>query len=175
MNKLYMIYSADENWAIGKNNDLLVKIPEDMRDRFKALTVGNTVLMGKNTLLSFPKKKGLPNRQNYVLTTDRTFECENATVIHSIDEFFSLGDEISGDVYVIGGGKVYDQLIDFCDGAFVTRIYEKFDDADTFVKDLDKLPDWHVERASDIMHSEVGVDFAYIDYVNSSVRRKNGE
>lgn len=171
MDKLYMIYSADENWAIGKNNELLVRIPEDMRDRFKALTVGNTVLMGKNTLLSLPKKKGLPNRVNYVLTTDKSFECENAIVVHSIDEFFTQAHNIEGNVFVIGGGQVYNQLLPFCDGAFVTKIYNKYDGADTFVMNLDNQPNWHIVKYGDVIHSEVGVDFAYIDYINDSPRR----
>lgn len=166
MNKLYMVYSADENWAIGKNNELLVRIPEDMRDRFKALTVGHTVLMGKNTLLSLPKKRGLPNRTNYVLTTDKTFECENACIVHSLDDFFTRAKNIEGDVFVIGGGKVYNQLMPFCDGAFVTKIYRKYDDADTFVTNLDADKNWHIVKASTVMHSEADVDFSYIDYVN---------
>lgn len=171
MDNLYMIYSADKNWAIGKNNELLVRIPEDMRERFKALTIGNTVLMGKNTLLSLPKSKGLPNRANYVLTTDKTFECENASIIHSLDEFFLQAKSINGDVFVIGGGKVYNQLMPFCNGAFVTKIYEKYDDADTFVNNLDENRNWHIVKSSDVMHSEANVDFAYIDYVNDSPRR----
>lgn len=170
MDNLYMIYSADKNWAIGKNNELLVRIPEDMRDRFKALTIGNTVLMGKNTLLSLPKKRGLPNRDNYVLTTDKTFECENASIVHSLDEFFLQAKNIKGDVFVIGGGKVYNSLMPYCKGAFVTKIYAEYD-ADTFVTNLDNEPNWHIVESSDIMHSEANVDFAYIDYVNDSVKR----
>lgn len=168
MNKLWMVYAADKNWAIGKNNDLLVRIPEDLRDRFKALTSGNTVVMGKKTLLSLPGQKGLPKRLNYVLSHDKNFTAENAVVVNSLDELFAEIKKSETDVFVIGGGEIYRQLMPYCSGAFVTKIHNIFD-ADTFVDDLDKNENWHIVKESDVMHSEAGVDFQYVDYINMSV------
>ncbi len=166
--KMYLIYSADENWAIGKNNDLLVRIPEDMRDRFKALTIEKTVVMGKNTLLSLPKQKGLPRRKNIVLTRNTEFECDNAQILHSLDELFAELENSTDDIFVIGGGEVYTQLMPYCHGAYVTRIFAKYEDATVFVPNLDESCGWEAVKASQVMHSEADVDFQYVDYINNS-------
>lgn len=123
MKNLYMIYAADKNWAIGKDNDLLIRIPEDLKDRFKALTSGNTVVMGKNTFLSLPGKKGLPKRNNYVLTHDKNFIAENAVTVNSIDKLFEHLESSTTDIFVIGGGQIYNQLQPYCKGAYVTKFF----------------------------------------------------
>lgn len=170
MNDIWLIYSADENWAIGKNNDLLVRIPEDLKDRFKALTLDKTVVMGKNTLLSLPGQKGLPRRKNYVLTKNNDFTCENVAVVHSLDELFGELESSDTDIFIIGGGTVYDQLMPYCKGAFVTKILEKFD-ADTFVCNLDENKSWSVIKESDILQSVAGVRYQYVDYINNEVKQ----
>ncbi len=158
-----MIYAADKNWAIGKDNDLLIRIPEDLKDRFKALTSGNTVVMGKNTLLSLPGKKGLPKRTNYVLTHDKNFIAENAVTVNSIDKLFEHLEISTTDIFVIGGGQIYNQLQPYCKGAYVTKILYEFE-ADTYVDNLDNNPCWQITNQSEIMHSIAGVDFKYVDY-----------
>lgn len=171
MDKLWLIYSADENWAIGNKGDLLVRIPEDMKDRFKAMTLNTTVVMGKNTLLSFPGQKGLPKRNNVVLTRSTELAPENVTVLHSLDEVFSYLETVKGNVFVIGGGKLYNSMRPYANGAFVTKIYKAFDEADTFVEDLDKLPEWEIIYQGKRMTSVAGVDFSYVDYVNNNPQK----
>ncbi len=171
MNKIWLIYSADKNWGLGKNGDLLVHIPEDLKDRFRALTRGKSVLMGKKTLLSLPGKKGLPQRMNYVLTRSTDFECENAIIVHSLDDFFEKSESLEGDIFVIGGGEIYRQLLPYAEGAYVTKIYATYD-ADTFADDLDELG-WKIKWQSGIIHSVCGVDFSYVDYINPSPLRYN--
>lgn len=168
MSKMYLIYSADEAWAIGKNNDLLVRIPEDMTDRFKALTLNTAVVMGKNTLLSLPKQKGLPKRVNYVLTRNKDLQFENAVTVNSFEELFGILKDCKTDIFVIGGGEIYTQLMPYCNGAFVTKIYKTFDDATVFVPNLDKAEGWRIVKETPIMMSEVGVEYSYVDYVNDS-------
>lgn len=170
MNSMWLIYSADENWAIGKNGDLLVRIPEDLKDRFKALTLGKTVVMGKKTLLSLPGGKGLVKRNNYVLSHDENFVCENAQVVHSLEELFAELENSAEDVFVIGGGEIYRQLQPYCTGAYVTRIAAGFD-ADTYVDDLDANSDWVKTKESELLESVSGVSFRYDDYINKNVKK----
>ncbi len=175
MNKMFLIYAADKNWAIGKDNDLLVRIPEDLTERFKALTLNNAVVMGRKTLLSLPGAKGLPKRKNYVLTRNNDFSCENADIVHSLDELFSVLENEQTDIFVIGGGEIYSLLQPYCSGAFVTKIYSEYD-ADTFVNNLDADPAWEVSKKHGVFTSIAGVDCEYIDYVNNSVKEfSNGK
>lgn len=170
MKDMWLIYSADENWAIGKNGDLLARIPEDLKNRFKALTVGKTVVMGKKTLLSLPGAKGLVKRTNYVLSRDMKFACENAVVVHSLDELFESIKDSTEDIFVIGGGEIYRQLKPYCKGAYVTKILGTFD-ADTYVDNLDDDCDWIKVKESEIFTSVSGVRFRYTDYVNNNVEK----
>ena len=102
--------SADRNWAIGKNNELLVRVPEDMKF-FRRMTTGKVVVMGRKTLESFPNHAPLPNRVNVVLTRDRSYQKEGVVLVHDMEE---LGEELKkypdGDVFVIGGESIYRQL-----------------------------------------------------------------
>ena len=116
-----LIASADRNWAIGKNNELLVRVPEDMKF-FRRMTTGKVVVMGRKTLESFPNQAPLPNRVNVVLTRDRSYQKEGVVLVHDMEE---LGEELKkypdGDVFVIGGESIYRQLLDNCDTAYITR------------------------------------------------------
>ena len=79
------IVAADEHWGIGKDNRLLVSIPQDMKF-FRNETTGNVVIMGRKTLESFPGGRPLPNRKNIVLTRDPSYTVKDATVVHSVEE-----------------------------------------------------------------------------------------
>lgn len=125
-----LIVNADRNWGIGKNGNLLLHIPEDMQ-RFKALTMGNTVVMGRKTLESLPGGKPLPGRKNVVLTRNKNYRADGVTTCHSVDEI----KELSGEVFVIGGGEIYSLLMDECDTAYITRT-DIDGDADTFMPPL---------------------------------------
>ena len=87
---MYAIAAVDQNWGIGRDNALLFRIPADMK-RFRALTEGKTVLMGRKTLQSLPGGRGLPHRRNIVLTGDRDFAAENAEIVHFPVEAVSHG------------------------------------------------------------------------------------
>lgn len=126
-----LIVAVDKNWAIGYKNDLLVKIPADQRF-FREETTGKVVIMGRKTLESFPQKQPLKNRKNIVITKDRNYKVKDAVVVHSIEEALK---EVEGvpteDVYVIGGATIYEQMMQYCDVAHVTKIDYAYQ-ADTF-------------------------------------------
>ena len=109
-----LILAADENWAIGNKGDLLCHLSGDLK-YFKKTTTGNTVIMGRKTLESLPGKKGLPGRKNVVLTTDENFSADGVdTVCHSIEELMQVLKD-DDNAFVIGGAKVYEQLLPLCD------------------------------------------------------------
>ena len=117
-----LIAAVDKNWAIGYQNKLLTSIPEDMKF-FRQTTTGKVVVMGRKTLESFPGKKPLKNRTNIVLTKNPSYQAEGAIVVHNEDE---LREELkkydSNELYVIGGGSIYEMLIPYCDTAYITKI-----------------------------------------------------
>ena len=115
-----LIVAADKNWGIGKDNKLLVSIPSDMKF-FRQETMGKVVVMGRKTLESFPNGLPLKNRTNVVLTSDKNYQVKDAVIVHSIDEVLEELKKYDDDeIYVIGGGKVYEELLPYCDVALVT-------------------------------------------------------
>lgn len=136
-----LIVAVDRNWAIGNEGKLLASIPEDMKF-FRTTTTGNVVVMGRKTLESFPGKRPLKNRVNIVLTRDEGYIADGAVIVHDIEELLAkLEDYSDKDIYVIGGGTIYNQLLKYCDTALVTYIDDEFK-ADTYFPDLDKDESW---------------------------------
>ena len=127
-----IIVAVDENGAIGRNNDLLFHIKDDLKN-FKALTTNNTVVMGRNTWESLPIKP-LPNRENIVLTTTEN-ELSGAKVLHSFEELEVYLKCYDKDVYIMGGSSIYNQIMEkgLVDEAHVTFVKEVVEDADTFI------------------------------------------
>ena len=160
-----LIVAVDEHWGIGRANDLLLSIPDDMR-YFREKTRGKVLVMGYNTLLSFPGGKPLPGRLNIVLNNEEGCCVSSAVVCRSIDQMFSLlGDFDGDDVYVIGGASIYRQLLPYCDTAYITKM--RFDgQADVFIPDLDKLENWSVWHESELMEFEV-TEYSFVEYRNS--------
>ena len=102
-----LIAAVDKNWAIGRNNKLLVSIPDDMKF-FRETTTGKIVVMGRKTLEIFPGKKPLKNRVNIVLTSDHSYQVDGAVIVHDMDELHEeLKKYDSKDIYVIGGESIY--------------------------------------------------------------------
>ena len=137
-----LIVNVTENWGIGLRDRLLVSISADLK-RFRALTTGKTVILGRRTLATFPGGKPLKNRENIVLTHDKNFKAGDAIIVHSMEE---LREELkkypSEDIYVIGGETIYKQLLDDCDVAHITKIDYAFE-ADAYFPNLDAMPDCH--------------------------------
>lgn len=143
-----LIVAVDKNWAIGKDNKLLVSIPDDMKF-FRETTSGHVVVMGRKTLESFPGGKPLKNRTNIVITRDKNYQAGDAIVVHSEEELKSeLNKYNSDDIYVIGGESIYRMLLDDCDVAHVTYVDYAYD-ADTYFPNLDENPDWQLAEESE--------------------------
>ena len=163
-----LIASADKNWAIGYKNELLVRIPDDMK-RFREMTTGNIVIMGRKTLESFPKKKPLNGRINIVISGNPDYTVEGATVVHSIEEAVEIASKYDpDDVFCIGGGSIYRDMLPYIDKAYVTRIDFAYD-ADTCFPNLDEDPEWELVR-----RSEEGTYFDLV-YTFDMYRRKRTE
>lgn len=142
------ILSADRNWGIGYQNKLLVSIPSDMRF-FREMTEGKVIVMGRKTLESFPNGLPLKKRINIVLTHDRSYQVKDAVIVHDKEELLEdLKKYREDDVFVVGGGSVYELLLPYCDTAYVTRIDMAYQ-ADTFFPDLDQDPEWELTEESD--------------------------
>ena len=143
-----LIAAVDNNWAIGKNNQLLVRIPMDQKF-FRETTTGKVVVMGRKTLESFPNGQPLKNRTNIVLTRNPKYEVKDAIVVHSVDELHEeLKKYNSEDIFVIGGEKIYELLLDECDVAHITKINFEYD-ADAYFPNLDENPDWEITGDSE--------------------------
>lgn len=152
------IVAVSQSWGIGKGGDLLFRLPSDLR-RFKAMTTGHTVIMGRKTLDSLPGGKGLPHRRNLVLSRQSDFAPDRAEVIHSVEDILKTAED---DAFVIGGQQVYEQLLPYCARVYVTKVLAD-PEADAFFPDLDKLPGWKVASAGEML-TENGLSFQYVEY-----------
>ena len=160
------IVNVTEDWGIGLENQLLVAISADLK-RFRQLTTGKVVILGRKTLDTFPGGKPLKNRTNLVLSTRPDFAPEGAIVAHTLEELLTLARRYPrDDLCVIGGASVYEALLPYCDHAQITRTFRTLP-ADRFFPNLDALPNWSLTAASEIME-ENGISFQYLDYVNSA-------
>ena len=139
-----LIVAVDEKWGIGKNNDLLISIPEDMKF-FRTTTKNSIIIMGRKTLESFPNGKPLKNRENVVLTKSNIKE--DVTIFDSIEDVLNYVKN-KENVFVIGGGSIYKQLLPYCEKAYVTKIKKDFN-ADVFFPNLDEKDDWELINFSD--------------------------
>lgn len=133
MSKITLIAAAADNNAIGKDNDLLWHLPDDFK-RFKALTTGHTIIMGRKTFESFPKP--LPNRPHVIITRDKTYTVPypDCFIVHSLEEALQLvtDEELA---FVIGGGEIYTQSLPFADTIELTRVHDSFS-ADTYFPEI---------------------------------------
>jgi len=158
---LSLIVNVTTEWGIGCGGELLVTIPADMK-RFRELTTGKTVLLGRLTLDTFPGGRPLKNRRNIILSADPEDTVEGADVVHTVAELDALLRTVQEEVVVIGGESIYRLMLDRCDRAYITRTYGEFQ-ADRFFPDLDKDPHWRQGDVSPLMEHE-GIFFRYIDY-----------
>ena len=164
-----LIVACDQDWQIGHAGELLFRISDDLK-RFKALTTGHPVILGRKTLMTFPGGKPLPNRSNVILSRNPDYACPGATVVRNLRELAAelerLGDP---EAFVIGGADVYRQLLPYCRQAYVTRVQRRFD-ADRDFPDLDAHPDWElVDEGPELLSDNL--PYRYCLYRNQNVRK----
>jgi dihydrofolate reductase len=131
-----IIVCIGKNRAIGRNNQLLWSIPEDMR-HFKEITTGHTVIMGEKTFLSIGKP--LPNRKNIVVTLDKNFQAEGVEIRYSLEEVLQGYKNKSEEVFVIGGGMIYGLSLPYADKLYLTVVEDTPNNADTFFPDYSEF------------------------------------
>ena len=160
------IVAVDENWGIGCNNELLFKIPEDMK-LFKNVTLNKIVVMGHSTFSSLPNSKPLKDRVNVVLSKNKALEIDTVTICNSIDEFLDISKKYNtDDVIVIGGQEIYRQLLDYCSEIYVTKV-KTAKTADKFFPNLDLMSNWVMKECSE-EKSHNDIKFNFCTYKNMS-------
>lgn len=162
-----LIVNVTEDWGIGFGDRLLVRISADLR-RFRALTEGKTVILGRKTLETFPGGRPLKNRRNLIFSANPAFRAEGAEVVRSLDELRTAlkpGEHAA----VIGGASVYALLLPYCETAHVTRTLTTLP-ADRFFPNLDEDENWEKLSESEIFE-ENGIRFRYVTYRSRSPRK----
>lgn len=158
---LTLIAAASENNALGKDNDLVWHLPDDFK-RFKTLTSGHYIVMGRKTFESFPKP--LPNRTHIIITRQKDYEVpEGCLVVNSLPKAIELCPE-NEEIFIIGGGQIYKQSIDIADKIELTRVHTTVE-ADAFFPEIDETI-WEVVQSEyhpkDEKHQ---YDFTYLTFV----------
>ncbi|MGN0502190.1 MAG: dihydrofolate reductase [Ruminococcus sp.] len=157
------IAAVDSNWAIGIDNRLLFHIPQDLRF-FKEKTVGKTVIMGKNTLLSLPEQKPLANRRNIVLST--SLKENDFIVCKDLKSLFEkIKDYDSDELFVIGGEQIYRLLLPYCSTAYITRVNAE-KPANRFFNNLDLSENWEMTYKGETQIYN-GIEFCFCEYRNT--------
>lgn len=156
--RINIIAAVARNRAIGRENKLIYWLPNDLK-RFKSLTTGHTIIMGRNTYLSLPKG-ALPNRRNVVLS-------RTVSQLPGCDCYASLGEALEScrqdeEIYIIGGASVYEQAIAMADRLCLTEVDDTPDDADAFFPPYDG---WHeVAREAHTADGKHAFNYAFADY-----------
>ena len=160
-----IIVAVSDDWGIGMNNELLWHIPEDLK-RFKKLTMGKTIIMGKRTWESLPRRP-LPGRKNIVLT-DIPDECIDGSVTaYSIEDALSkcVQDE---EIFVIGGGMVYRQFMSIADRLYITHVHKKAP-ADVWFPKIDRRKWKIIEKEECISEDENRIPYTYVVYARKKI------
>lgn len=162
------IAAVDENWNIGNQGNLLERIPEDMK-QFKAKTRDKVVVMGRKTFESFPGKRPLPNRTNIVLTRQMDFICDGIIVCHSYNDLCDMLQSYkTEDIFIIGGGVIYNKMIPYCQTGYITKFHKVYN-ADTGIINLDMNKNWTVlEKDGPHLYKD-DINYSYFLYKNNNI------
>lgn len=161
------IVAVDKKWGIGKKNDLLFNLPEDMKF-FRKTTLNKVVIMGSNTLKSFPNGNPLKNRTNIVLFPGGE-KRDDCIIVDSLDELFAeIKKYDADDVFVIGGAMFYKTMLPYCSEVLVTKV-DADGEAEVFYENLDKLPSWSCVFESESIETN-GYNIKFTTYKNSDVK-----
>jgi len=150
------IAAVSENGGIGRDGQLLFSLRADLK-RFRELTLGHTVLLGRKTLATFPGGKCLPGRRNVVLTSDLSFAAPDAVVVHSLPEALAAAGE---EAFCIGGESIYRQFLPYCSEVWLTQVLSA-PPADCFFPSLEDFAE--VSRSP--VQEESGLSFQYVTYI----------
>ena len=157
--EIILIAAACENNVLGKDNQLIWHISEDLK-RFKRLTEGHAIIMGRKTFESMPR--ALPKRKNIILTRNENYEAKNALVAHTIEEALDLtGDDPTP--FIIGGGEIYSLFLPFAVSIELTRVHKNFE-GDAFFPEI-KKNEWKlVETEKHHSDNDQAFTYSYLTY-----------
>ena len=159
------IVHVDKEWGIGKGNDMMFSIPKDMKF-FRETTMGHTVVMGGNTLRSFPGQKPLKNRVNIVLSRGQVRD--DCVIVRSYEELKKeLKARENEEIFIIGGGEIYKALLPYCHFALVTKV-DAVGGAEVFFPNLDKTENFVCVDEGEPMEDN-GYTIRFTTYKNTSV------
>ena len=157
---IIMIAAAAENNALGKDNDLVWHLPDDFK-RFKNLTSGHSIIMGRKTFESFPKP--LPNRLHIIITRQKEYQFDGCLVASNLEKALSLIPK-NQDVFIIGGGEIYKQALPFTDKIELTRVHQSFD-ADTYFPEINPDKWLLIQEEYHPKDEKHAVDFTYQTFI----------
>ena len=153
-----VIVAIDENNAIGRDNDMLCYLPNDLK-HFKKTTDGHAVIMGRKTFESLPKG-ALPNRKNIVISRNDSLSYPNTEMAPSIADALAMVGESETEVFFMGGGNIYKQVIDDADRLYVTHIHHGFEGAQVYFPSID-VAKWKVVHEEDRFEADEKNQFAH--------------
>lgn len=164
--KVSLIFAAGIDHSIGKNNQLLWNLPEDLR-RFKQLTTGNVIVMGRKTFESIGRP--LPNRENVIITRNPDFKAPNGCVVfHSIEDALEAYRE--KDIFIIGGSEIYKQTYKYATNIYYTMVLQRYPDADAHIDPEDFEEDFELAKMSRLT-SENGLECIFYDLKRCQEKR----
>lgn len=150
-----LIVAKSDNQVIGHNNQLIWRLSSDLK-RFKQLTTGHPIIMGRKTFESIGKP--LPHRSNIVVTKNKNWKANETLIVHSLEEAIEKAQAVNPKIFIIGGGKIYEQAMSFADAIEVTEVHSTFD-GDTHFPEIDKEIWKEVSR--EFFHKDENNEFDY--------------
>jgi len=155
-----LIVAKASNNVIGDKNNLIWHLPNDLK-HFKNLTTGHPIIMGRKTYESLGRP--LPNRTNIIITRDQNFIDDQIIITHSLEQALAKANEIQEDVFVIGGGKIYKQAMEYVDVIYLTEVHHEFN-GDTYFPEIDEESFEEVERVHHMKDEKHPYSYSFITY-----------
>ncbi len=149
-----IIVAMSKNRVIGNDNTLIWHLPEDLK-RFKQLTTGNTIVMGRKTYESIGRP--LPNRRSIIITRDTNYKVDGCEVVNSLEEALELS---NNNCFIIGGGEIYRQAMDKADRLYITKIEKEFEGDTTFPSFING--EWYESNCEEFKNDEF--EYSFIQY-----------
>ena len=156
-----ILVACDENRVIGKNNQLIWHLPADLK-RFKNLTTGHVIIMGRKTYESIGRP--LPGRTSVIITRQPDYQVPGAIVVASIDQALKVcseGKETDQEIFVIGGAEIYHQAFELCQRIYITEIQQEFD-GDTLFPELNQQEWREISREKHRLNADDGLEYHFV-------------
>lgn len=165
--QIYAIVAVGDNFEIGYKGDLIWHIKEDLK-RFKSLTMGHPIIMGRKTRESLPK--ALPGRTNIVITRNPDYAASDSLIAHSLSEAIEIAKNSEGadKIFIIGGGQIYEEAFPILDALEITHIYDTPKETDTYFPEI-KDDDWTLTDKSAIFETPDGLKYDFQSFTRKNI------